>query len=61
MRGDRPGVPEGIWGYLKRLELRNVRCQDLAHLEDELQLAVKRLRRKHAAIRGCIRQTGSVA
>ena len=47
---------EGIWSYLKRVELRNVRCQDLAHLDDELRRAVTRLRRKHTVLRGCIRQ-----
>jgi len=41
---------EGIWNYLKRVELRNLRCQDLAHLADELQLAVKRLRHRCAII-----------
>jgi transposase len=47
---------EGIWQYLKRVELRNVRCQDLAHLEDELRRAVTRLRRKRAVLSGCLRQ-----
>jgi transposase len=47
---------EGIWNSLKRVELRNVRCQDLAHLEDELGRAVKRLRRKPRVLRGCVRQ-----
>jgi len=37
------------------VELRNVRCQDLAHLEDELWWAVTRLRRKPAVLRGCVR------
>ena len=49
---------EGVWNYLKRVELRNVRCQDLAHLEDELRLAVTRLRYKRAVLRGCVRQCG---
>lgn len=47
---------EGIWHYLKHVELRNVRCQDLAHLHDELTRAVKRLRHKKHVIRGCFRQ-----
>jgi transposase len=47
---------EGIWQYLKRVELRNVRCQDLAHLEDELRRAVTRLRRKRTVLSGCLRQ-----
>ena len=49
---------EGIWNYLKRVELRNVRCQDLAHLEDELRRAVTRLRRKRPVLHGCLRQVG---
>lgn len=49
---------EGIWNCLKRIELRNVRCQDLAHLDDELHRAVKRLRRKRPVLRGCVRQCG---
>lgn len=47
---------EGVWNYLKHVELRNVRCQDLTHLEDELRRAVTRLRRKRAVLHGCIRQ-----
>jgi transposase len=49
---------EGIWNLLKRVELRNVRCQDLAHLRDEVGLAAARLRHKRAVIRGCVRQCG---
>jgi transposase len=30
---------EGIWNYLKRVELRNLRCQGLAHLRDEVRRA----------------------
>jgi transposase len=46
---------EGIWHHLKHGELRNVRCQDLDHLEDEVLRAAKRLRHKPHVIRGCIR------
>ncbi len=52
---------EGIWAYLKRVELRNVRCQDLAHLDDELTRAVKRLRHKKHVIQGCFRRCGYAA
>ncbi len=52
---------EGIWHYLKHVELRNVRCQDLAHLDDELTRAVKRLRHKKHVIQGCFRQCGYAA
>jgi transposase len=49
---------EGIWNLLKRVELRNVRCQDLGHLEDELRLAVRRLRHRRSALRACVRGCG---
>jgi len=49
---------EGIWTYLKHVELRTVRCQDLDHLYDELTRAAKRLRHKRRVIRGCFRQCG---
>lgn len=44
---------EGIWRYLKHVELRNVRCPTLWDLRDELRLAVRRLRRKRHVIRAC--------
>ena len=49
---------EGIWQYLKRVELRNVCCDDLAELRLELRLATARLRHKRAALRGCITGAG---
>jgi transposase len=45
---------EGIWNYLKQVELRNLCCDDLAELRLELNLAVKRLRHKRHVLRGCI-------
>jgi transposase len=45
---------EGIWNYLKHVELRNLCCADLAELRLELDLAVKRLRHKRHVLRGCI-------
>jgi len=49
---------EGIWNYLKRVELRNVRCSDMGALRRELRLATARLRHKSHVIHGCIRQAG---
>lgn len=49
---------EGIWRYLKHVELRNRCCQDLDELRWEVRLAVRRLRRRHAIIRACFRQCG---
>ena len=45
---------EGIWHYLKHVELRNLCCGDLPELRRELSLAVRRLRHKHHVLRGCI-------
>ena len=49
---------EGIWNLLKRAELRNLCCDDLAELRLELRLAAARLRHKTAVIQGCISQCG---
>jgi transposase len=52
---------EGIWHYLKHVELRNVCCDDLPELRLELRLAVQRLRHKRHALHGCIAQCGYAA
>jgi transposase len=49
---------EGIWQYLKRVELRNMCCDDLAELRLELRLATARLRHKRAVLHGCITGAG---
>lgn len=49
---------EGIWGYLKYRELKNVVCQNCTELRYELRLAVARLRHKLHVIKGCITQAG---
>jgi transposase len=49
---------EGIWHYLKHVELRNLCCADLSELRGELRLAVQRLRHKAAVLRGCITECG---
>jgi transposase len=51
---------EGIWGYLKQVELRNVSCDDLPELHQELRRAVARLRHKPAVLQGCITEVGYV-
>jgi len=51
---------EGIWNCLKRVELKNVSCQDVWHLRRELRRAKERLRHKTNIIRGCISQPGFV-
>lgn len=47
---------EGIWRYLKRVELRNVCCRDLHELRYELRKAFARLRHKTHVILACFRQ-----
>jgi transposase len=49
---------EGIWAYLKQVELGNVCCQNLPHLRRQLRLAAARLRHKRHAIQGCMRECG---
>ena len=47
---------EGIWNYLKRVELKNLCCPSIAHLNYELRKAADRLRHKTKVILGCIKQ-----
>jgi transposase len=49
---------EGIWNYLKRVELGNVCCRDLEQLQRELIRARERLRHKKEVIKSCSRQCG---
>ena len=47
---------EGIWCYLKQVELRNVICQDGEELHYELRLATARLHHKTHVIPRCFAQ-----
>jgi transposase len=47
---------EGLWRYLKHVELRNVCCDDLPELRLEVRLALKRLRHKRRVLAGCLAQ-----
>jgi transposase len=49
---------EGIWNYLKRVELRNRCCATLRHLHHALRLATARLRHKRSIIHSCFHQAG---
>jgi transposase len=49
---------EGIWSYLKRVELADVCCRDLADLCLQVIRARERLRHKRAVIQACSRQCG---
>jgi len=42
---------EGVWNYLKGVELKNCCCADLAELHVELRRAKERLRHKRSIIR----------
>ena len=49
---------EGIWNYLKRVELANRCCADLATLGLALRRAKERLRHKRSILRACFTQAG---
>ena len=49
---------EGIWNYLKRVELKNLCCQSIFHLNYEVRKAANRLRHKTKVILGSIKQPG---
>ena len=51
---------EGIWRYLKRVELKNVVCADLGHLRREFWAAVPRRLAKPDVLRACVREVGYV-
>lgn len=58
--GYAPGLnpDEGIWHYLKHVELKNVCCHDLCQLERELTAAVERLSAKPEIITSCFAALG---
>lgn len=49
---------EGIWRYLKYIELKNVCCRDIEHLKAELRKARERLRHKKHIFRACFEHAG---
>jgi len=44
---------EGVWNYLKRVELANVCCSDLRELRRQLIRARERVRHKRDILRAC--------
>jgi transposase len=44
---------EQVWNLLKRRELKNLCCQDLAHLRHELVHARERLRHRQEILQHC--------
>ncbi len=51
---------EGVWRYMKRVELRNVICTDLGQLLREFWGTVERLLAKPEVLRSCIGEVGYV-
>jgi len=49
---------EGVWNYLKRVELANVCCHDLHELHGQVLHARERLRHKRDILRACSRACG---
>jgi transposase len=49
---------EGIWRYLKQVELRNLCCRTLEQLGAELRKAVARLRHRDRVFQSCIAHAG---
>ncbi len=49
---------EGLWHYLKHVELLNVGCRTLADLRQELRTAIARVRHRADVLAGCIQQPG---
>ena len=49
---------EGIWQYLKHVEMKNLCCPDMTHLKSQLDRAVSRLRTKPHIIQACFKQVG---
>jgi transposase len=49
---------EGVWQYLKQVEMRNLCGRTLVHLRSELTRAMKRLRRKPHVITACFAGAG---
>jgi len=49
---------EGIWRYLKNVELKNVCCEQIGELKRQLRLAFERLRHKTDVITGCFGLAG---
>jgi transposase len=45
---------EGVWNLLKRRELKNLCCQTLSHLQQEVVFAKERLRHRKEALQSCV-------
>jgi len=52
---------EGIWSYLKRVELATLCCHDLSELHTAVIRARERLRHKRQVVRACAAYCGEVS
>jgi transposase len=49
---------EGIWHYLKHVEMKHLCCEDIPRLKAELRAAEQRLRQKPEVITACFEKVG---
>ena len=49
---------EGVWRYLKRVEMKNLCCRDVKQLRYELRKATARLRHKTDVLLSCFGEAG---
>ncbi len=49
---------EGVWNLLKRVELKNVCCLDVPHVQREVRRAKERLRHRRSVLRQCFAHAG---
>jgi len=49
---------EGVWNLLKRVELKNVCCLDVQHVQQALRHAKERLRHRKPVLRQCFAHAG---
>src|SRR5258708_908034 len=49
---------EGVWNLLKRVELKNVCCLDVPHVQREVRRAKERLRHRVPILRQCFAHAG---
>lgn len=49
---------EGVWNLLKRVELKNICCQDIGHVQQEVRRAKERLRHRKPVLCQCFAHAG---
>ena len=49
---------EGVWQYLKHVELRNCCCADMPTLMKEITAAIRRMQENPELVKACFRQVG---